>query len=109
MWTERLASTTVMPGRYARHEFSPGNQRAMTLDESDKNIEGSAAEMNGLVRLQQEALLGMQAEGAEPDRGHTGRAGHLVIGWRGSVCLLATDKEFDAVAAIEQHTSAMRG
>src|SRR5208283_2240892 len=68
---------------YARQEFSPGDQIAVTFDEGDENIEGSAAQMNRLVRLQQEALLGEQAERVKPDGSHTGRTSRLVIGWRG--------------------------
>ena len=57
-------------GPYTQHELPPGDQLAVPLYEGDKNIEGPAAERNGLIRFEQKALLWKQTEGVEPDGGH---------------------------------------
>ena len=91
MWTERLASTTVIHGPYARHELSPGDQLAMTFNEGNKNIEGSTAERNALTRLQQEALLGKQAEAVKPDGRRRGGTSPCLGRWRRSACRLVIE------------------
>ena len=56
-------------GPYTRHEVFLGDQFAMTFDQGNKNIERPAAEMNWLLRLQEEALRRQQAKAAERDGG----------------------------------------
>jgi hypothetical protein len=94
---------------HTRHELLFGNQFARPLEQGNEDIEGTAADMDRLVVLQQEPLYRPQTERAKTDRGRRRLSRAIRLRRLVDISRCAFAVGFDPGAAIEPGRRRPRG